>query len=217
MPCNRCHADGAECSSQLSSGTRCARCSAPSKHYRCFWTHVNLNGSVKHPDAGNYLREGGSVGAYHNSVGISFIDVPSLAALVRLVLISHVLAFVEADLPITWLDKESLEQRTAQLMFPCGLTVFPDLDESGNFITPYTRKAMTTAQLLPATPGGDKLRRRLHRMFANDAIAKAAATLANAKSPNASHAASVKTPAPSPAVTPSKGKARAGPTPRRQR
>ncbi len=56
VPCNQCRADGAECSLQLSSGTHCARCSAPSKHYRCFWTHVNLNGSVKHPDTTNYLR-----------------------------------------------------------------------------------------------------------------------------------------------------------------
>ncbi len=123
------------------------------------------------------------------------------------------LAFVEADPPIAWLDKDLLEQCTAQLTFPSGLTIFPDLDESGAFITPYTRKAMAAAQLLPATPGGDKLRRRLHWMFANDTITKAAAALANTESPNASCAVSVATPVPSPAVTPSKGKARAGPTP----
>ncbi len=214
VPCDRCHADRAECSSQSSGGTRCARCSAPSKHYRCFWTHVNLNGSVKHPGANNYLRKGGSIRVYHNGVAISFIDLPSLAPLVLLVLVSRVLAFVEADLPIAWLDKDLLEQRTAQLTFPSSLTVFLDLDESGDFITPYTRKAMAAAQLLPATPGGDKLCGHLHWMFANDVIAKAAAALANTESPNASRAASVNTPAPPPAVTPSKGKARASPTPR---
>ncbi len=147
-------------------------------------------------------------------MGISFIDLPLLAPLVRLILVSHVLSFVEADLPIAWLDKESLEQRSAQLVFPSGLTVFLDLNESGKFLTPYMRKAMAAAQLLPATPGGDKLRRCLHRMFANGTITKAAAALVNVKSPNASRAASVNTPAPSPAATPSKGKARAGPAPR---
>ncbi len=167
----------------------------------------------KHPDATNYLHKGSSIGAYHNGVGILFIDLPSLVPLVRLILISRMLAFVEADPPIAWLNKDSLEQRTAQLTFPSSLTIFPDLDESGDFITPYTRKAMAAAQLLLATPGGDKLHRRLHWMFANDTIAKAAAALANTESPNTSLATSVNTPAPSPAVTPSKGKARAGPTP----
>ncbi len=166
VPCNWCHANRAECSSQLSGGTRCACCSAPSKHYCCFWTHVNLNGSIKHLDTTNYLCEGGSVGVYHNGVGISFIDLPSLAPLVCLILVSHVLSFVEANPPIAWLDKESLEQCSAQLAFPSGLTVFPDLDRSGEFLMPYTRKAMAAAQLLPVTPGSDKLRRCLHWMFA---------------------------------------------------
>lgn len=53
VPCDQCHPDGAECSSQSSGGTRCTRCSAPSEHYCCFWTHVNLNGLVKHPDTTN--------------------------------------------------------------------------------------------------------------------------------------------------------------------
>ncbi len=160
-----------------------------------------------------YLREGGSIGAYHNGVGISFIDLPSLAPLVRLILVSRVLSFVEADPPIAWLDKESLEQCSAPLAFPSGLTVLPDLDELGKFLTPYTCKAMAAVQLLPVTPGGDKLCRRLHRIFANGAITKAAAALANIKSANTLCTALVNTPVPSPAATPSKGKARAGPTP----
>ncbi len=50
-------------------------------------------------------------------------------------------------------------------------------------------------------------------MFANSAIAKAAAALANMESPNTSHAMLVNTPVPLPATTPIKGKAKAGPTP----
>lgn len=43
---------------------------------------MNLNGSVKHPDVNNYLREGGSVGVFHNGMGILFTDLPSLSPLV---------------------------------------------------------------------------------------------------------------------------------------
>lgn len=144
---------------------------------------------------------------FHNGVDISFIDLPSLGPLVCLVLVSCVLAFVDADPPIAW------EQCVAQLTFPSGLTIFPDLDELGEFLTPYTRKVMAATQLLPATLGGNKLRKHLHQMFANGAITKAAATLAKIESPNTSHAGSVNTPMPLPAVTPNKGKGKGSLTP----
>ncbi len=174
---------------------------------------MNLNGSVTHLDVNNNLRKGGSIRVFHNGVGISFIDLPSLGPLVCLVLVSCVLAFVDANLPIAWLDKDSLEQCVAQLTFPSGLTIFPEVDELGEFLTPYTRKAMAAAQLLPATPGGNKLHKHLHQMFANSAITKAAAMLANIESPNTSHARSVNTPMPLPAITPNKGKGKGSLTP----
>ncbi len=123
------------------------------------------------------------------------------------------LAFVDTNPPIAWLDKGSLEQGTAQLTFPSRLTVFLDHDKSGGFLTPYTCKAMAAAQLLSATLGGNKLRKCLRQIFANGAITKAAAVLANVESPNISRAVLVNMPVPLPAVTPKKGKGKAGPAP----